>query len=76
MSNEIPTGARLENPASVMARLGRKKTWLWDQVRHNKEFPRPVPMGTRNPMFLVHEIDAYVAKLAAKREGGDHASMA
>lgn len=54
-------------PKRAGEKLGRKKSWLWDRVKNDPTFPRPVYLGPRAPIFIESEIDAYIMKLANAR---------
>jgi predicted DNA-binding transcriptional regulator AlpA len=49
--------------AKVMEKLSRKKSWFWQQVRTNPQFPQPVRLpGTSRPVWLESDIDEFVMK--------------
>ena len=61
MSDKIPAGAKCLSPAETHKKFAREKSWLWDKVKNDPEFPRPVYIGSR-PVFLEHELDAWLAR--------------
>lgn len=67
VARQIPAGAKCVTPKAACAKFSRGKSWLWDRVKNDPEFPRPLYTAPGAPLFLEHELDAYVAKLAAAR---------
>lgn len=70
-SGEIPPAAtpspKVATTADVCAQLRKGKTWLWGRLKIDKTFPRPFYLSPREPMFLQHEIDAWITSRAASR---------
>lgn len=64
---EIQAGVQVETPSEVMARLRKGKTWLWRRLKRDPSFPRPFYISPREPMFLRHEVDAWIAAQIATR---------
>lgn len=56
--NQQP-GARYLSIARVCDKLSRKKTWLYDQVKKDPTFPRPLRINGRQA-FVEQDIDAWV----------------
>lgn len=54
---------RLLTTPQVEYKTGRKRSWIYKQVR-NKIFPQPVDPG----LWLESEVDAYIDDLTAKRD--------
>ena len=48
------------------------KVQIWRMVKAGK-FPAPIKIGCRNA-WLEHEIDSYLAKLAAERDSNEEAA--
>ena len=67
MQQTITQGAKVATPADVCAQLRKGKTWLWGRLKTDKSFPRPFYPSPREPMFLQHEIDAWIGAQAATR---------
>lgn len=62
----IPQGAICLPPAKACAKFGRRNTWLWEKVKNDPDFPKPVYLGPRTPVFIEQHLDEYIAKCAAK----------
>jgi predicted DNA-binding transcriptional regulator AlpA len=62
----IPPGAKLLSPKSTHEKFGRRKSWLWQILRDDPSFPRPVRLNGR-PLWIESELDAYIATMAARR---------
>lgn len=58
----IPPGARCLTPKRTCEKLDRKKSWLWDRVKNDANFPKPGYYSPRSPFFLEHELDEYIAR--------------
>jgi predicted DNA-binding transcriptional regulator AlpA len=56
----IRPGDNLRKPSSVGARFDRSLAWVWERVKNDPEFPKPV---YRHGMcfFIERELDAYIA---------------
>lgn len=52
----------------VCSKVGRKKTWLFERLREDPDFPRPRYLGSR-PVWFEHELDAWLAERPFTREG-------
>lgn len=65
-AQSIPSGARCLPPAKTCAKLGRGNTWLWEKVKTDPDFPKPVYLGPKSPVFIEQHLDEYIAKCAAK----------
>lgn len=59
MTPNTPAEIRFLTLKQVGEKLARRKTWLYDQVAHNPDFPRPRVLNGRK-VFLAHEIDAFM----------------
>ena len=59
-------GARGLSPKKVCEKLSRKKSWLWQRLKTDPDFPRPVYLSPGAPLFFEHELDAYLAKCAER----------
>lgn len=64
----IPPGAKCLSPKQTYTKFGRKKTWLWDRLKSDPTFPRPVYLGPRSPVFLEHELDAWLDRQSEKNK--------
>ena len=63
--NVIPSGTRCLSPNKTCEKFDRKKSWLWDRVKNDPRFPKPVYLSSGSPVFLEHELDAYIAACRA-----------
>lgn len=63
----IPPGSKVLTPRLACQKLSKKKSWLWDRVRNDPRFPKPIYTSPRSPLFIEAELDAYIAKLAEAR---------
>jgi prophage regulatory protein len=39
---------------------------LWEKVKSDPDFPKPVYLGPKSPVFIEQHLDEYIAKCAAK----------
>ncbi|CAE6864631.1 AlpA family phage regulatory protein [Burkholderia sp. R-69980] len=60
-SRKIPSGAQCKTPRQTQDKFCRQKSWLWDKVKNDPSFPRPIYLGPHAPVFLEHELDAWLA---------------
>ncbi|HVW50829.1 MAG TPA: AlpA family phage regulatory protein [Trinickia sp.] len=65
-------GLRVKQAAE---KLGMGVSSVWERVRKDPEFPRPVKLGPSTTVFLEHELDAYIAKCiaASRKDAASHA---
>lgn len=56
----IPEGARYLKPESACTKLDRGRSWLWDRVKRDPTFPRPLYIDRKAPLFLESELDEWV----------------
>lgn len=47
----------------IRERFKKQKTWGWDQVKNNPNFPRPLYIGSM-PYLIDREVDEYLARCA------------
>ena len=62
----IPAGARCLAPAKARAKFDKGNTWLWDKVKNDPDFPKPVYLGPKSPVFIEQQLDAYIAAKASQ----------
>jgi prophage regulatory protein len=65
MAATIPAGARCLKRAETCRKFAKQKSWLWDRLKNDPTFPRPIYLGPKSPVWLEHELDAW---LSAQRE--------
>jgi predicted DNA-binding transcriptional regulator AlpA len=63
----IEPGTRYLSIARVCDKLSRRKTWLYDQVKKDPTFPRPLRINSRQ-VFAEPEVDAWVMNQRATIE--------
>lgn len=61
MQTNIPQGARCLKPKAAAEKLGRRDSWLWAKLKTDPTFPRPIYLSRKAPVFLEHELDAWLA---------------
>lgn len=59
-SRKIPSGAKCLTPKQTYTKFSRQKSWLWDLLKKDPTFPRPIYLGSRAPVFLEHELEAWL----------------
>ncbi len=64
MQNNIPQGARCLKPKMAAEKCGRRDSWLWAKLKTDPTFPRPIYLSRKAPVFLEHELDAWLARQA------------
>lgn len=57
---------RYLSPTSAAAKFDRKLTWLWDKIKNDPEFPKPIYIGPKSPLLDERLLDEYAAKKAAR----------
>lgn len=62
----IPPGAICLDSPAMKRKFCRGNTWLWDRVKNDPDFPKPIYIGTR-AIWIEQEADAY---LQLQRERG------
>jgi len=64
-------GIRCVVPAEACKKFGKRKTWLWEQVRDNPAFPKPFRLteSSKTTVFLERELDDYIARRIAASRG-------
>jgi predicted DNA-binding transcriptional regulator AlpA len=70
----IPEGARFLSPTSASSKVDRGRSWIWDRLRRDPTFPKPVYLDDKAPLFIEAELDAWVAARAARRQSAEAAT--
>lgn len=65
-SRKVPPGAKCLTPKQAYSKFSRQKSWLWDRLKSDPTFPRPLYLGPRAPVFLEHELDAWLEHQLAR----------
>jgi prophage regulatory protein len=60
-TNEVHIGTKCLSPKKTCEKFDRHKSWLWDKVKNDPQFPKPIYLSRGSPVFLEHELDAYIA---------------
>lgn len=68
-NNSIPSGTRGLSIKDAGAKFGRGKSWVWDKIKNDPTFPRPVYLGPKAPVLLEHELEAWLAALVRNSRG-------
>lgn len=64
-NGSIPPGVKCLSPKQTCTKLSRRKSWLWDRIKTDPTFPRPMYFGARSPVFFEHELDAWLTAQSA-----------
>lgn len=56
----MPDEIKTRSPRGACEKFDREKTWLWDKVKNDPEFPKPFYLAPGAPVFLEHELDAWL----------------
>lgn len=66
--SRVQIGDRLLKPSSLCERLDRGKTWLWNAVKNDPQFPKPV---YRQGMcfFIERELNTFVSSFGDQPSG-------
>ena len=62
-TNTIPSGAKCLTPKQVCDKLSRRKSWLWQRLKNDPNFPRPVYFGPSAPVFIEADLDEWLERL-------------
>lgn len=57
----IPQGTRCLSIPKACEKLCRGKSWVWDRIKNDPNFPKPVKFAAGRPVMLEHELDAWLA---------------
>jgi predicted DNA-binding transcriptional regulator AlpA len=56
-----PIGTRYINPKALCTKFSRGKSWIYDLMKKDPTFPRPLRVGNW-PLWVEHEVDAWMAR--------------
>jgi len=56
-------------PKDVCRKLARKKSWLWNRIKIDPSFPRPIYLAPSSPIFIESEIDTWVVAQRSRDSG-------
>ncbi len=62
----IPPGAKCLTPKGACEKLGRRKSWLWDRVKNDPEFPKPIYYAAKAPVFVDAHLELWLAAQAQR----------
>ena len=66
MARVIPDGGRFLKPESAAAKFDRGRSWVWERVKRDPTFPRPIYLAPKAPLFIEAELDAWAASRVAE----------
>ena len=61
------SSARIKSVRDTAKYLGGSRSWLYDQLKRDASFPRPITMSPGRVGFIVDELDAWIEARAAER---------
>jgi len=56
---------RLIDLLDIQERIGRKSTWIWNEIAHGR-FPKPLPLKTSKNLWVESEIDAWLENFISR----------
>lgn len=56
-------------PTKAAKRLDRSVAWLWQRLKTDPTFPKPVYQGPRAPVFSADQLDAWMRACASTNAG-------
>ncbi len=62
----VPSGAKCLSIKSACRKLDRGKSWLWDRIKNDAEFPKPMYLSSGSPVLLEHELDAWLERISSR----------
>ena len=62
----IPEGATFLKPERACSKLDRGRSWLWDRVKRDPTFPRPIYIDHKAPLFIESELEECVRSRQSK----------
>jgi prophage regulatory protein len=69
MTSEIKTAPTILRRKQLEARLSLARSTIYDLLRHDESFPKPVRLGRRAVGWIEAEVDAWLASRMAARHG-------
>lgn len=67
MAEEVITeGEKYLRPKSTGRKFDHGISWVWDRVKNDPQFPKPIYLGPKMPVFSERELDRWAAEQAAK----------
>jgi len=62
MSTEIkaPKGIICIKPNEAWKKFARGKSWGWDKVANDPDFPKPIYLSPGAPVFIEQQLDDYI----------------
>lgn len=60
MKTNTTQGMRCLKPHDAAKKFGRSDSWLQAKVKTDPTFPRPIYLSHKAPVFLEHELDAWL----------------
>lgn len=56
----MPDEIKTRSPRSACEKFAREKSWLWDKVKNDPDFPKPFYLAPGAPVFLESELDEWL----------------
>lgn len=66
LDRKIPNGETYLKPESACRKLDRGRSWLWNKVKTDASFPKPVYIDHKSPLFIASQLEEWVAARAAR----------
>ena len=63
ITSTIPVGAKCLTPRQACEKLARRKSWLWDRIKSDPTFPRPIYLSSKGPVLIEQDIDEWLGRL-------------
>lgn len=66
-SDRLRPGDELRKPSATAKKLGRSLSWVWEKLRKDPMFPRPLRNGDGMCFFIERELDDYMKRTLGDR---------
>jgi predicted DNA-binding transcriptional regulator AlpA len=67
MADRVIDGAKFLSPSSASNKFDRGRSWVWDRVKRDPTFPRPIYIDNKAPLFRESELDAWLESRIARK---------
>lgn len=61
-SARLLPGDELRKPSTTAKKLGRSLSWIWEKLRKDQAFPRPIYNADGMCFFIERELDEYIRR--------------
>ena len=58
----IPQGTRCLSIPKCGEKLSRGKSWVWEKIKNDQSFPKPIRLAGGMQVLLEHEVDSWLMK--------------